>query len=365
MSSTPRPDLDDLAVAWACGEDPPGLEERLRRDPEARRRFLDHCVAEMALVEALAGERPQVTAPAGRRRGRPRTRPVTAWWPLAAAAAVLLLAGAILWPTRPEPPTIRLVTGELAQAGRRLETGARIPLPTDHLLAGGTGAELALDPGVRIGAGPDASLALVDGGRIELASGRVRVEVDGAQVARLAVGTDELLAEVVGTVFTVERQDGLSRVQVERGRVRVSAGERRRELTAGAWICADAGGLLDRERLALALVDGTAAGERRFPAPVTVPVPAGQAFSLRLEAPPAILAFRAFLDGQPVRRIKSTRDHLELVRPFFIWGDTEGKPHLINLEPGRHQLRLQLYRDATGQALAMEPVEIVLQAEAP
>ena len=50
--------VDELAAAWSFEDPNPALhvelEELLRRDPVARKRFLDYCVGEMALVDSLA-----------------------------------------------------------------------------------------------------------------------------------------------------------------------------------------------------------------------------------------------------------------------------------------------------------------------
>jgi hypothetical protein len=135
-------------------------------------------------------------------------------WRLGAAAAGLAAAVAIA----------------VIAPGRGREEGARLEI-------GGAAVELA--PGTQVGARTRADGAVV----LDLARGRVDCEVEPRpHRAPFAVQAGDVAVEVVGTIFSVEREEGDVRVRVTRGVVRVAAvGRPAVRVAAGeSWARSDA-----------------------------------------------------------------------------------------------------------------------------
>lgn len=258
--------LDGTADAAACT----ALAERLDREPELRRRLLDHARDEALLAAALRP--PPALAPrvlAGLRGAqsrlrlrravmrdvRGRRRLVRRWIPLLAAAAVVALLGLIALLSRAEPPAPVIADASSSRPGRvlaaheseLLRDGAWRPLVPGALSAGdrirvaaGGSAELALD-GARLALAAGAELRFDAHGGL-LTAGVLRVEA-APRVAdhALAIATPQATATVLGTAFSLAVADGRTRLEVTRGRVRLGNAHGMVEVGAGGAAEAEAG----------------------------------------------------------------------------------------------------------------------------
>lgn len=239
---------DDLALARGHLEGcPPCARERAaleRTDALLGAAFADHPWGDEG-VEALvlglrARARAQVTAPAS------SSRPGRAGGVWVAAAALLLTAGALVWP-RAEQTGVGPVARAQQQVGvagdgllRAAADGAYEPLPAgaavregERLLSVAMGAHVRLDDGTRVHVHPDTEVTLQaapDGG-LTVAMGGLDGEVY-CEVARrerpLRVAARGLDVQVLGTRFLVHHGREASRVVVLEGRVvAATTGDRR------------------------------------------------------------------------------------------------------------------------------------------
>lgn len=259
--------------------------ESLRRPvPPEILRVAASATAPLPRERAALERRLRAPAPA-----RPRLVPVTAGI-LALAAALLLLLGR--GPERPEAreevaKTAEVVASEPApelarqvpeappapvaseQAPPAEPPAPRVATPSPGRVADGatfalSAAPMHLNPAIQVGGqGLARLLARGPGGSVlALDSGRLQVEVDpSGEERKLAVVAGDVTVEVVGTLFTVERDGDRVAVEVTRGRVRVVSPDGTRELGAGErWTNADPPDAAARAYAALAA--RAAAGER-------------------------------------------------------------------------------------------------------
>ena len=194
--------LDELATAWSTDDPDPALraelEELLRRDPTARHRFLDHCVAEMALVESLASaakakevkdsQEPLRISPFTRWRST-TARAMAVW---AAGLAALLLVAVLLLPSR---DGLRVTAGSVVANGQTLAPGSHVAVPLTNITAGADGVELDDLAGIVMRAGPGSTFAITTPGMIRLEAGQLTLEVDGKRAPPTTVETEELVVK--------------------------------------------------------------------------------------------------------------------------------------------------------------------------
>ncbi len=351
--------FDELAAAWSIGDPDPAqrakLEDLLRRDPVARQRFLDHCVAEMALVESLAMT-PQTAGAVGRPEPlrlneAPAARrhtivPPVSW---AAGIAAVLLIALLSTPLR-APATV--TAGELLVGGRTIGPGSRVVLPLANATAGAAGATLDTS-GIVVEAGAGTAFAISAPGSIRLQSGQLQVAVDGNRAPATTVYTDELTVAVAGTRFSVVRDAAHTEVDVQQGRVRVTtAGQQVQELSAGMQIAADSSGFVTAERQRTWLVRLTYLADDlsqrvidRLDQPIRVP--ADRPFTLRADVDHAVAAVTFRLVSSQDLPKKTRR--IESTRPFDLWGDTDQKPDLFSVPAGTHRMSITFYADQLGE----------------
>ncbi|MCO5167097.1 MAG: FecR domain-containing protein [Planctomycetes bacterium] len=241
---------DDLALVRGhldgcapCGRERAALE---RTDALLGAAFADHPWDD-AGVEALvlglrARARAQVASPAA------SSRPGRAGGVWVAAAAVLLTAGALVWPQAEQAPPTATARARAGVAGDGLlragSDGAYLPvaagdevLEGERLLAVAPGARVRLDDGTTVHVHPDTEVALEtapDGG-LTVVMGGLDGEVycDVARRERpLRVAARGLEVQVLGTRFLVHHGREASRVVVLEGRVMASTPGDRRVLGA-------------------------------------------------------------------------------------------------------------------------------------
>ncbi len=385
--------LDELAAAWSSGDQDPvhhqELETLLRDDPAARRRFVDHCVAEVALIKTLTAGAAAVTSSALRhpssRRLRPvqRTRrqrlPAMGWWAagVSAAAAALVIAVLTQSPTTVDGP--RVAAGSVVAHGRVIAPGGRLGLPVTNARSGDDGLELSAHAGIRLQTQPDTRFTITAPGALDLDSGEVVLDVERGRAPLTTVRTAELLTEVLGTRFSVQRRDGISELAVERGRVRVTARDgAMRDLTAGMRIAADHRGFIIEEPAparpatpsgtapvsiaitGLILLDASNGNGQRLPLDQPIRLRADQDFTLRTDVAPGVAALRYRLAGDVVRVWRPLG--LEIIPPFYLWGDRDGNHSLQRLARGTHHLDITAYADERGmQVLASQRLTIIVE----
>lgn len=200
------------------------LADLLADDKEARRVFARSVAMDQALPRVVV------------RRGALRR-----WWPATSVAAAALLAvGLGLWSLRDGGGPL-LAPGDalVVRDGRTLPAAEAGRLRTgDAVRAGAQPAVLAwADEGSRLELAPGGELRLDQAGpgkELVLGAGRIAVDA-GRQTGdrHLRVGTDRLVAEVVGTRFTVTADGAGSTLAVEHGEIAVTAGGQRRRVIAG------------------------------------------------------------------------------------------------------------------------------------
>ncbi len=245
--------VDDLAIVRghldgcaACARERGALE---RTDALLGAAFSDHPWGDAgveSLVLTLRAKAQESTERSGR-PARDDERPGRSGGVWVAAAAVLLTAGALLWPSAsrtPDGPTVAAAPAVLGRAGPGLmRAGADGAYETvaegapvrdgERFVAVAQGACVRLDDGSRVDVHPDTELALrteADGG-LTVALGGLDGEVY-CEVARRAapfrVAARGLDVQVLGTRFLVNHGRQLSRVVVLEGRVMASTrGDRR------------------------------------------------------------------------------------------------------------------------------------------
>lgn len=178
-----------------------------------------------------------------------------ATWAIAfAGVSTLALVSLLAWPDGDAPEL-----GVEAQTGERQAAPAESMTVERHRLA--DGSELSVHPHTSYALGTGGGLDI----EIELFAGQLDFEVVRDQQRRFRVHAGEVLVEVVGTVFSVERHGTQVAVEVTRGEVRVEAPWR-------APVSLRAG-----ERLELEQADGPTASPERDPSDATLDQPADPA----------------------------------------------------------------------------------------
>lgn len=182
-------------------------------DPAAADRIAAELRFEGLLRSVLRAERP-AAAPARRR------------WPFAAAAAATLLLGAGWWLLRPD--------GRVRVDGVACDPGAVIAATAPRTVAWADGSR------VRLAAGAEAVLGAAGAPALELRSGRLQAEI-APRPAPFVIAGAGCTAEVLGTVFALDRGAAGMLLQVERGRVRLAGPAGAVVAAAGEAAWADAG----------------------------------------------------------------------------------------------------------------------------
>ncbi len=375
--------IDELAAAWSFEDPNPALraelEELLRRDPIARKRFLDHCVGEMALVDSLASTTATRVAPSAprplrlpaRRHSNRRTARSNWLWAAGLVAAALVVG--LIPLLAPGDQTPHITSGSLVVDGRSLPAGTRVPLPLTTAKAGDLGVEITDPAGIKLHAAPGSTFAITAPGAINLISGHMVVDVEHGRAPPTAVHTNELVANVMGTRFVVTRSKDWSEVDVERGRVHVSTPDKTvRELTAGTHIAADQLGFILEEpptdptgikpTLSLVLIAQDGSERSRHDTDQPIHIPANQPFTLRAEASKEVIALRFKLANEVIMSLRP--DGLERFAPFYLWGDFNfgGRPNFSQLPAGTHRLTITCFADERG-ARRLDTRQITVIAE--
>ncbi len=393
----PDDDFQKALAAWLCGcaetHEQQLLEQRLREDPAARQCFARHCVAEMALREGLAQQAKATPAPSRQRR-RTTTRhrrrqahrpfPPLLWACAVAAALVLALVVARTTspPDGPDSPadtdraipspataTATVVSGAIHQGGRELGPGDQLaiglPLATSDQSARFDWSQGQAEATM----GPDSRLTLSASGRMLLEGGRIELAVTpirngpGPQVE-----TAELRLSVIGTRFLVSRSQGRSRVEVFSGRVRVHEPTGERILGPGDTLDREGSlsvppGTDPRSALILVVEDdsGTILGRYRGDQPI--PIPRDQPVAIAVHGPAFLDGLRAWIDDQLVSKGRPGL-MIEEQPPYYLWGDRDGDPYWERFpNPGRRQLRLQLFDDVDRNSVIHDDLKIDLLIE--
>ena len=179
----------------------------------------------------------------GARLGRPR---VAGWISLAAAAVILAAIAGLVWRSRtaaPAPPpnvasVERTADGSPWQVGNVLPAGTDVTTDAAGRLAlrmiGGASARL--DTGTR--------LTLASPTSISLAQGAVYVDTAGG--ASIEVRARAAVVRPTGTQFEVRVADGVTRVRVREGRVRLEKGSESERAAAGEELVVGADSGLSR-----------------------------------------------------------------------------------------------------------------------
>lgn len=365
--------LEELAAAWSTDDPDPALraelEDLLRCDPAARRRFLDHCVAEMALVDSLAsvakarevGDRAATLRlpPTG---GTAPHRPLAwVWW--AVGIAALLLVAVLFFPTG---VALQVKAGELTVAGQTIPAGGRVVLPVSTALAGVQGVELESATGLSLRAEPGTTFAIAAADRVHLDSGRLTLDIDGKRAPPIVIYTDEMQVQVVGTRFSVARRAAKTNVAVEQGQVRVTTtGQKVQLLSAGMNAAADATGFIAPDGPSSMLQQMIYLAEDRTQHIITpldqpIRVPANRPFTVRVEANRAVAALSYRLASSQNLPMHPRR--IEVSRPFDLWGDTDHQPNFSVLPVGTHRMTITFFADKLGEQ-SLETRQFVLIAE--
>ncbi len=365
--------LEELAAAWSIENPDPvlrtELEDLLRRDPTARRRFLDYCVSEMALVESLASAaaavKPAVIKPAAGNRPRRHPSRRTVWpnrlWATGLVAAALIIG--IISLLVPGDQSKRITSGSLVVDNRTISTGAQVEFPLTNAKAGENGVEIIDPAGINFRAAPGSNFAITASGAIELTFGQIILDVESGRAPPTVVRTNELIANVIGTRFIVTRNSDWSEVEVERGQVNVNTAkdDTVHKLKAGAHIAADQLGLIIVESpsdpnaikptLNLVLIANDGSERSRHETNQPIHLPANQPFTLRAEVSKEVVALRFKLANQIIMNLRT--DGLERISPFYLWGDFDfGKrPNFSQLPPGTHRLTITSFADERGVRL--------------
>jgi ferric-dicitrate binding protein FerR (iron transport regulator) len=318
-------DLRDLAERYLAGAATPGeeatLADRLRSDDAAARELLAAARRDVALHTALKAF---VEAGPARRASalpRPVRRPRRTLRPLAAAAAILLAAGAATWGLRPEalPPTSArleraaggvavLDRGALApaRAGMAIEPGHELRVP-----AGGA-VLLAYPDGTHVEAGGDAALALAAGTggdkRLLVTRGTVDASVT-PQPAGLPfiITTPQAEATVRGTRLVLRVTPGATHLAVIEGAVRLV----RRESGAAVEVTAGGAAVAGAETAAPTLL-------RPEPARPADEVADAVGVVLHLNRPPTASRFDVLLKPRLLELgVRRVRDGDAVLEPEF------------------------------------------------
>ncbi len=239
---------------------PDGIDPAPSENGETLSRLLHVAGPRQDAPASFVAEVKRVTRPAWRSKVRAvaRARRRRRAWTLAAAAALLVSAGFLLWRLAPglapaSSAPVRIATVEVAVGAVTFDGGAGAP---------GTGVEA----GSKIETGPGGRLTLrlasgasarLDGGTVlrlesasalELRRGAVYLDTGpAAPVAALEVSTPYGVARDVGTQFEVRLLEAALRVQVREGEVEVDLGEASHVADAGTALEVGAGDVVTRE----------------------------------------------------------------------------------------------------------------------
>jgi len=222
-----RPELEELLGAMSEDQlDAAGtkrLSQILREHPDARQFYLDYCQMH-ALLESAHGVLQALENPAvGRRR-------FLVW--SAAAAAVLVVAGAFLFTKGPTP--IDASVASVQGSAWVVRDDRKVPVADIREMRAGdrilttpeARAELRYRDGSQIVVMEKSEVRLRDDGRarMELREGTVRCEVSPQPAGRpFIVSTPQADAIVVGTSFDLTSGGEETRLQTRSGRVRLSS----------------------------------------------------------------------------------------------------------------------------------------------
>ena len=363
--------LEELAAAWSIDNPDPALrtelEELLRHDPTARRRFLDYCVAEMALVESLASAAVAAKSAAAKRPQLPPRRHVSRrtvlsnrLWATGLIAAALSIG--IISLLIPGDQSTRITSGSLIVENRTISAGAQVIFPLTNAKAGDDGVVITDPAGIYFRAAPGSTFAITAPGSIELTFGHIILDVESGRAPPTVVRTSELVANVIGTRFIVTRNADWSEVEVERGQVDVNTMEGTvRKLNAGTHIAADKLGFIIEESpsdpnaikpsLSLVFIANDGSERSRHGTDQPIHLPANQSFTMRAEVSKEVVALRFKLANQIIMNLRT--DGLERISPFYLWGDFDfGKrPNFSQLPPGTHRLTITSFADERGVRL--------------
>jgi hypothetical protein len=151
-------------------------------------------------------------------------------WAAIAAGIFILLAGGLVALIQPATANVvaRSTGGELYVGGVPGALPVSAPIEAGRILRAGSrgGVQTLLDRS-EIEMGPATELSVVaakDGVRILLSAGNVIVTAAKQRNGHLYVETKDCVVSVVGTVFTVNTEEGGSRVSVIEGKVEVQRG---------------------------------------------------------------------------------------------------------------------------------------------
>jgi len=233
----------DLASRYLDGDGEVAgeMKEILRTDPEARRTFARLVVQHSALRWLHATPvRPAV----------PRAR----WIPAAAAAACLVVAVGAAWLLRPGGSFASIVEAENAvwverggktvAAARGMELSAGDVVRTDDASAArvryaGEATTVELRGGTKL------RLAASESGkRLEILDGTIEADVAPQPAGRpMVLASPHAEVSVVGTVFTISAAPDRTRVDVDKGAVRVTGRNEKKEVdvAAGSFVVAAPG----------------------------------------------------------------------------------------------------------------------------
>jgi ferric-dicitrate binding protein FerR (iron transport regulator) len=352
--------LDELASAWSIDDPDPAvraeLEDLLRRDPVARRRFLDHCVAEMALAESLNA----TTATAGSDRkavlrlppmGGTTPHRTWRWAGWAAGIAALLMFTILLFPSS---KALQVSAGSLTVAGQTIPSGGRVDLPASTAVAGAEGVTLESENGISLRADPGSAFSVPAVDLVHLDSGQLSLDIDGKRAPPIVIHTAEMQVQVVGTRFSVARRATKTNVAVEQGQVRVTTtGQQVQLVSAGMRVTADASGFAPDAPPSLLqqmiyLADDQTRHVIAHP-DQPIRIPAARPFTLRLEVDQSVDALRFRIAGN--LDLPDYPRRIEVSRPFDLWGDTDHQPDFSTLPIGSHRLTVTFFADNLGERI--------------
>lgn len=273
--------------------DAPGIEPRPEADSAMR-----ELIAREAATRAVSAAAPAAPAEAAslpgrdrrtrrRRAGRwlrrlRRPTPVGLWWAAAAAGLMLAVGGYLYMSGSEEPVPGRVVARVLgADGGVFLRRGSR-RIPAERGTAVSLGdavqvppvgsASLSYPDSTRLDLGSGTALRFVGGDagkRIFLSWGALTAEVTGQPAGRpMVIATPHAEAKVTGTRFTLEVEVGSTRLEVTKGRVRLTRmGDGASvDVTAGHWATVKAGEALVARSLRETPAEPAAPAEE--PAPI-------------------------------------------------------------------------------------------------
>ena len=236
------PELDQLISGFADGLlDEPGerrLADRLKNEPQARRRYLDYQALQGTLqwqyAEAAATPLPQPTV-----ANLSSYRPMRWILPLAALVVVglftvWLMAGKNL-------VTIEISDGGMFQSGeteQELRPGDRLPAGSIRVEGESGLVQFSFPDGTQITLDGRSKLAFSEtdeGKQLQLSEGSLSAQVAPQQSGKpLRITTEEAVIDVLGTILSVDAKADATRLSVDEGRVRLKRIVDGRELEVSA-----------------------------------------------------------------------------------------------------------------------------------